>query len=329
MSTRFPTVESTSSDSVTFGEYAEEWFDGQVRLMRAGLLPGNSIRRYESNLASWLLPFFAAYPLDEITRERVEAFQAALAESDTVGPLTINHTVRLLGMILRRAIQARVMRSPDPMWGIRPLWPPKRTVDCFSPAETRALLAATDEGYRAMVGLAVLGGLRRGEIFGLGVDDVDLEAGVIRVRRSVQAPNRMLTAAQRLRSPKTPAGRREVPIRGALSILLDSYLQELTVPNEFGLVFSGDPPPFVNAYDLRERAYWPALRKAGLRRLSFHDLRITFITHCAEAGIPLPVIGRWVGHSTARVTEYYIHATRQGTEDAIALLNAYDGEHGD
>lgn len=309
---------------LTFGEFAELWLERQIRLMMAGMMSGNSIRRCESALASHLLPFFAGVPLDAITRDRCEAFRTALFQSQTLAALSINSVFGLLGIMLRRAIQDGYMTAPDPTKGIRPLAVKTRRVECYSPAETRALLEATVEEYRAMVGLAVLAGLRRGEVLGLGIDDVDLDANTVRVQRSLQVKNRLLTPVQRLGPPKSAASFRSVPIRSGLRELLVTQLRDHSQPDEFNLVFTGDDGPFADPNKLRTSGYWPAMERAGLQRMAFHDLRVTFITHCAEAGVPMPVIARWAGHSTIRTTDYYVHATRNTDRDALLLLRCYD-----
>ena len=60
---------------MTFGEYAERWIEGQRRLVETGMIRPNSLMRVESALAAHLLPAFAAYRLDDLTRERCEAFR--------------------------------------------------------------------------------------------------------------------------------------------------------------------------------------------------------------------------------------------------------------
>lgn len=313
-----------SPDEVTFGDYAEIWLERQIHSFRAGLRSGNSIRKCESVLATHLLPFFAAYPLNEITRERCESFRAALFQSQTFAPRTINSLFALFGGILRCAIQDGEMSAPDPTHGMRPLAVPRRRVDCYTAGETHALLDAMDDRYRAIVGLASLAGLRRGEIFALDADDVDLEAEVIHVQRSLQIRNRLLEPAQRLGAPKSSAGIREVPIRAALKPFLVEHREIHGCENPFHLFFAGEDEGFVSANRLRQDGLWPAMERAGLRRIAFHDLRVTFITHCSEAGVPLAVIARWVGHASTRMTDYYVHSTRNTERDALALLQSYD-----
>jgi hypothetical protein len=125
----------------TFGAYAERWIDIQINLARAGLIRANTITRFESALAAHLMPFFAAYPLIDITRERCEAFRTALYQTNHLAPRTINALMEVLRLVLRRAIQDGVMPGPDPTLGIRPLWTTPRRVDCCPQGDRRARCA--------------------------------------------------------------------------------------------------------------------------------------------------------------------------------------------
>jgi integrase len=63
--------------------------------------------------------------------------------------------------------------------------------------------AAHPERYSAMVAVGASAGLRQGELFGLGVDDIDFDGGVIRVARQVKlVSNRLLFAPPKYRRPE-------------------------------------------------------------------------------------------------------------------------------
>jgi integrase len=66
------------------------------------------------------------------------------------------------------------------------------------------------------------------------------------------------------------------------------------------------------------------VKRAGLRRIRFHDLRHSFVTYCAAAGVPLAKVGDWVGHSDAKITEIYRHASADSEEFALAMLDRFD-----
>ena len=77
----------------------------------------------------------------------------------------------------------------------------------LSPTQSRTLLqAARGDRFEALYVLAVSTGMRQGEILGLGWEDVDLEAGVVRVRRTLT----LARGGPRLAELKTPKSRRQI-----------------------------------------------------------------------------------------------------------------------
>jgi integrase len=50
-----------------------------------------------------------------------------------------------------------------------------------------------------------------------------------------------------------------------------------------------------------------ALKRAGVREVRFHDLRHTFGTRCAAAGVPLRTLQAWMGHTDIKTTMVYTH----------------------
>lgn len=309
---------------VTFGMYATEWLANQYDLARAELLRANTICRFESALAAHLLPFFGAIDLNRIDRHRCDAFRKTLFVSHQLAPRTINGLIAILRLILRRAIQDGVMTAPDPIVGMRPLFAAPRRVDCYSSRELGLLLDKSPGRWRAIIALAGLAGLRQGEILALRHDDIDLGSRVVRVRRSLQRSHHLLTLEQRLGPPKSPAAARDVPVRAHLASLLSEHLVEHWRPNHHELAFPGRQGRPLYPANFRRRVYQPAIMAAGLRPLSFHDLRVTFITHCAEAGVPIATIARWVGHTQTKTTELYWAATPTAEATALRLLTEYD-----
>jgi integrase len=79
------------------------------------------------------------------------------------------------------------------------------------------------------------------------------------------------------------------------------------------------------AYDasaLRKRFY-EALERAGLRRITFHELRHTFGTQMAAAGAPLRAIQEWMGHADAKTTQIYAHYAPDATNAAVFVERAF------
>jgi len=106
--------------------------------------------------------------------------------------------------------------------------------------------------------------------------------------------------------------------------ILTTHLRSSRRTNPLGLVFPGRRGQPLEPSNVRLRAYLPAIERAGLRMISFHDLRVTFITQCAEAGVPIVVIARWAGHTTTKTTELYLQSTRSAEIHALERLRLYD-----
>jgi integrase len=69
---------------------------------------------------------------------------------------------------------------------------------------------------------------------------------------------------------------------------------------------------------------WNKLRQAAgpeFKGLRFHDLRHSFITLMAEAGVPLPVVKSMVGHLSDVVTERYTHISNTAAREAVEKLD--------
>ena len=60
-----------------------------------------------------------------------------------------------------------------------------------------------------------------------------------------------------------------------------------------------------------------ALAQAGIRPVRFHDLRHTFGTHCAAAGVPLRTLQEWMGHRDAKTTQVYADYAPSSEESAL------------
>ncbi len=187
----------------------------------------------------------------------------------------------------------------------------------------------SDDDYAPLVGLALLTGLRLGEITALRWGDVDLEAGRVHVQRSGQWIGGKWTETE----PKTAAGRRTVPI-GELGVRLlkrqkavaaRRKLQAGPAWQENGLVFPArDGRPLRGS--VAERAVERLCRQAGVPRLTPHQLRHASASLALAAGTPLPDVSRRLGHSTPAITtRLYIHSLSDGRHVAEAIERALGG----
>ena len=72
-----------------------------------------------------------------------------------------------------------------------------------------------------------------------------------------------------------------------------------------------------------KKSFYAACREAGITNFTFHDLRHTFGTRLADAGVDVVKIKELMGHASIVTTMRYIHATDQGQRGAITVLSEY------
>ena len=185
-----------------FGEFAESWYQRQVTAARGGLLRPSAVVRLRSALTAHLLPFFAARPLSEVTRERCDAYRVLALNVGCLTPATINSVMDIMHLIMRDA-HRRGLLPIDPLDGMYPLRVARRLVEPYDREEVENLIRHTQPPARIVVAMAALAGLRQGEIFALRISDLDLEGRVIEVSRSPQRAYDSFTTEQRLGAAKT------------------------------------------------------------------------------------------------------------------------------
>ena len=155
----------------------------------------------------------------------------------------------------------------------------KSEIQPLSPGEARSLLdAVSGDRLEALYTVALGLGLRRGEILALQWDDIDLNAGSIRIRSSLQRLDGKLVFVE----PKSDRSRRTLALPQTALRSLHRHrakqLQERLVAgkkwNENGLVFATTIGTPIDARNLT-RHFKGALKRAQLPPKRFHDLRHT------------------------------------------------------
>jgi len=167
--------------------------------------------------------------------------------------------------------------------------------------------------------MAVLTGLRWGEIASLEWSDIDLDAGKIHVRRATPA------GTKGSQDPKSLTSHRGIdmlwPVRQAL----------LDVPQRGQLVFPGARGGPLN-HGWFHRRIWRKTTEAARSHLRFHDLRHGFASLLLAWGEPILYVSQQLGHSSAAFTlTTYAHLIQQGRkldkeETLQKLFTAASGE---
>jgi integrase len=162
------------------------------------------------------------------------------------------------------------------------------------PEQVARLLAVLREPIRTMVLLAVLTGLRVGEILALRWQDVDLVGGELRV---VQAVYRGC-----LGSPKTRGSRRTIPLPQSVTLALKNLAQRSHGMTPEALVFPSRKGTVLNDTNLLLRVLKPAGKLIGAPWISWHTFRRTHATLLQLAGGSAKDAQAQLGHSQITTT---------------------------
>lgn len=185
-----------------------------------------------------------------------------------------------------------------------------RVVD---PHAARALVAVLDQPERAIWGLAFFAGLRRGEIQALRWDDVDLDAGLVRVRRSWDPKAGVI-------APKSKAGTRDVPVFRPLRVILAEH--KLGSGGE-GLVTgrTASTPFDPSTAFARARRAWS---EAGLESVGLHEARHCAASFMIAAGLNVKAISQYMGHASITITlDRYGHLLPGAGAQATKLMDRF------
>ena len=317
--------------NMTVGEYLDRWLRDVVR---------GSVRESTFDRDSYLVrvhikPALGRAKLKKLTGLDVQALYRDRLDAG-LSPATVAKVHAVLHKALAQAVgwdlvprnPARAAKAPRPAPGeMRPL----------SREEARKLLdAARGDRFEALYALAVTAGMRRGELLGLRWSDVDLQNASVSVRRTLtRADNgRRLAFAE----PKTKKSRRTIRLAEVAAEALEAHLErqlgEIEVIGDpyadQGLVFATGAGTPVNPSNLSQRSLAPLLKRAGLPRIRFHDLRHTCATLLLSEGVHPKFVQELLGHATIAITlDTYSHVLPgMGDQTARAMqgaLSAIDG----
>lgn len=167
-------------------------------------------------------------------------------------------------------------------------------------------------------------GARRGELLGLTWQDVDLDAGMLRIRQAANwLPGRGFVLSQ----PKTHRSRRPIALAApTVDVLKEHRRRQVEQRLAFGgwpdhdLVFTNETGGPLDPANLR-RAWLDVVRTAGVGHVRLHDLRHACATLMLTQGVHPRVVAERLGHAdTATTMNIYSHVLPHLQEEAAIGL---------
>ncbi len=309
------------SASLTVREGCELWLRECSARVSRGEMTRHTYAFYEVRARLHIVPTLGIQKLSNLTAPMIIKWRKDLAEdtSRPRGQRTIAATVQCLsvmisemqglGLIRHNVVKETPLRRKH-------MRATKRRGKIPTRDEVRAIIAESRGRDRLIYQIAILCGLRKGEIRGLDWRHVDLDEREIRVRQKADKWGD-------IGPPKSEAGVRDVPIPDALVLAFKEW--RMRSLDKSGFVFpakNGDPLDSKTIdgpwYTLQKRLGW---MKDGKHLYRFHDLRHVYASLLIERDLDVKQMTYLLGHSTAAMTlDTYGHLFHDRLEKAHAAV---------
>lgn len=221
-----------------------------------------------------------------------------------------------LGQAWDAALRRELITTPSPLALARtPKGKPPTGKRALSIEQRNALLDGTaDHPLGAAIAVGALAGLRPGEVLALKWDAIDLKRGTLHVHRGIQLDGARPYVSDDVKNSRSE---RVLSMTPRLIAILRAHKAAqrarriaATSWADDGLVFTNDAGGVLYVAHFSD-VVWAATKRLSLPAIKAHELRHTFATIAAEAGVPFALLSRYLGQSITATTERYFNPTEQ------------------
>ncbi len=280
----------------TFAVFSERWLSAYAEIKTKP----STLRSYRDIIKNHLIPFMGDYLLKDIDTIMLQEYVASRLKK--VKPKTVINEIVPVKEMFKHAVRWGYLKS-NPAEGVERPRVEKEEMEILTPGEIKQFLEHVTLKYRTFFLTAILTGLRRGELLGLQGEDIDWNHNQIHVKRSLWKGQ--------IVSPKTRASVRKVDMSPYLANELRQHKFKYLI-GDSGFVFSNPEGKPLDPDSLVKRQFHPALKRAGAKRVRFHDLRHTNVALRLEQGQNIKYIQNQLGHASIQTTiDRYGHLLKE------------------
>ena len=305
----------------TVGSWLEVWMENYAKVK----LRPSTFKTSQGFLKNHIKPQIGGVPLADLTSLDLQRFYKHLLDGGRVDRIeakkkpkglsakTVRNIHQIISSALKLAVEQRLI-AHNPADGCALPKAERKEMQTL-PVEqlTSFLREAKDSGVFALYYIDLTTGLRRGELLGLKWSDIDLEKGDLRVQRQIGRIDGKI-----IEMPlKTKNAYRTLPLSADA---IDVLMQQRRKTGNSEWVFpspTGGPMPPDSVLHMLHRV----LKRAGLPKVRFHDLRHTFATLALQNGVDIKTVSGMLGHFSAGFTlDTYAHVTTSAKREAAKTM---------
>ncbi len=268
---------------------------------------------YEMMLRLYITPKLGMKRLCDIQAHEIQKTYADMTKSGR-SSRTVRYAHNVLSSAFKQAIKWQMLiRNPCDVCELPRH--DKTEMKYFTPEEVSKFLQTAQSDKHYLVFLTALEtGMRPEEYLAIQWRDIDLETGVLSVRRAL-VWNRK-GGGFRFEEPKTSKSCRSIPLSPSIVSILKAYRrtqleQKMKLGSDYAnldLVFATELGTPISSVNLRNRHFKPIMTKAGLSEIRLYDLRHTTATLLLSAGENPKVVSERLGHASIVLTlDTYSH----------------------
>ena len=275
----------------------------------------STYKTYEGYLNNIIVPFFGDLNINEISPILIKEFMKQMQDAGRANA-TVNKYIKFISAIYNFMIDSDITVR-NPLARIKSLKEIKnKKIRALCTEEVQALLSKTKQVYPDFFPLlftALFTGMRQGELFALTWDSINWITKKITIDKNYTHGT--------LGTPKT--GKiRVIDMSDELAKVLREW--RMACPKgENNLVFPNNEGNYQSAENMMKRRFLPALNRAGIDRIRFHDLRHTYASLLLANGAPMKYVQHQLGHSSITMTmDLYTHLLPEVNDKCVNLLNS-------
>lgn len=315
-------LDIAKAESYTVGQWMDVWFEYYAQIK----VRVSSHKTYEGYIKNHIKPNIGSIPLTKLTTLDLQMMYQKLLTGGRVNRLESQNqpkglsakTVRNLNQIISSAMKLAMEQkliAHNPADGCALPRVEHREMKTLPAEQLAAFLhEAKNTGVYEMYYLDLATGMRRGELLGLKWEDIDFDHGVIHIRRQVARLNGIVQEAPL----KTKNSYRNISI-GADAVEL--LKQKKGQDNGKSVYVFPSPTGGPLAPDSVLHMLHRVLKRAGLPKIRFHDLRHTFATLALQNGVDIKTVSGMLGHFSAGFTlDTYAHVTTAAQREAADTM---------